>query len=302
MKFADAHCDTLFTFLDNPFNTEKAAWNINKFKSVNGILQYTDICVLPPNHGDSALRIAISAIGNIYKHLNDDINILFTKNDFKPDKINIILALEGASPIIDDINNLYAFHKLGIRAITLTWNHRNFIADGIGVGSNYGLTDFGKLFIKEMQKLNMIIDVSHLNEAGFKDVCEIIDAPFTATHSNAYTIYNHPRNLKDYQIKEIFQRNGFIGLNFYSDFIDSNTNLQIVKSKFYNHLEHFLKLGGENNIGFGADFDGMDKSPFKDVLSYLEIIDYLASEMKLSIDTIEKIAYKNLLDFTLRII
>ena len=67
MRIADAHCDTFFEFKNNPFDSEQAAWNVEKFKSVNGVLQYGAICVLPPNHGDSALRIAFSALGNIYK-------------------------------------------------------------------------------------------------------------------------------------------------------------------------------------------------------------------------------------------
>ena len=298
MRIADAHCDTLTAFPADPFNTEKAAWNAAKFFSTGGFLQYMAIYTPPEITGDSAFRFAGNNIGNFFRTKPAGINLIKTKTDFDHNKVNILLSLEGASPIINDINNLYAFYNLGVRAMGLTWNHRNFVGDG--VDENFGLTKFGKEVIIEMEKLKMLIDVSHLNVAGFNDVAETITGTFIASHSNSYSVLNHKRNLNDEQIKEIIARKGFIGLNFYSTFIGAQGD-DIVKS-FLKHVEHFLELGAEDVLGFGADFDGMDLSPFADVMSYSTILSLFKDTLKLTDEVIEKIFYKNLMDVTLKII
>jgi membrane dipeptidase len=298
MKVADAHCDTLTKYPENFYFSEEAHWNISKFSACGGILQYFAIFTPAEYAGDSALRFATTAIGNFLRKPDDKINFLERRNDFDESKINILLSIEGAAPIINDISNLYAFHKLGVRAMGLTWNHRNFVADGID--TDYGLTTFGIEVIQEMEKLNMIIDVSHLNTAGFDDVVKHTAKPFIASHSNARAIFDHRRNLYDEQILEIINRGGFIGMNFYSEFIgkrDLNLKLEMMR-----HIEHILSLGGENVLGMGADFDGIPDTPFSDAASYTEIAELLASELGLSQNVIDKIMYKNLVDCTLKLI
>ena len=302
MKTADAHCDTLYAFPGNPFNTPEAAWNIEKFNSANGVLQYMDICVLPPNHGDSAMREAVTALGNFHKRKPEEIQLLEKSKDYDEKKINIILSLEGASPLIDDISNLHAYHRLGVRAITLTWNHRNFIADGVGVKDGFGLTGFGKDVVSEMEKLGMIVDVSHLNEAGFKDLCDIAQKPFIASHSNAYDVHAHERNLKEWQAKEIIARKGFIGLNFYSQFLTDSKDREHQIQSLLNHAAYYLNLGAGDVLGIGADFDGIPESPYPDVTSYPELAELFLKELKLSEEQVEKIMYKNLVDYTLKMI
>ena len=181
----------------------------------------------------------------------------------------------------------------------MTWNHRNFVADGVGEESNYGLTNFGKEVVATMEKLGMIVDVSHLNEAGFYHLCDIATKPFMASHSNANTISQHVRNLKDDQIKEIVNRKGFIGLNFYSKFIDESDDREILIDKFLKNVDYMLNKGCENILGLGADFDGIDESPFANVLAYSEIAELLSDRLKLDDNQIEKIMYKNLIDYTL---
>lgn len=300
MKAADAHCDTLLNFVENPFHSEEACWNIDKFRSAGGTLQYMAVCMEPPFHGDSALRFAATAYGSFWRHKPADVVHLAKAEDYDEDKLNIVLALEGASPIIDDMNNLYAFYQMGMRAMTLTWNHRNFLGDG--VFNDYGLTGFGREVVKEMEKLRIIVDVSHLNTAGFDDVCEISEKPFAATHSNSREIYEHPRNLYDEQIKEIFRREGFIGINVYSVFLDESRDRKILLDKFLRNVEHMLELGGEDRLGLGADFDGMDESPFEDARCYGEIREMLAKDLHLNESVIDKILYTNLRDFTLKMI
>lgn len=301
MKVADAHCDTLTKF-DDPFHSEKAMWNLENFKKVNGVLQFMAVFTPPEYEGDSALRFAVDYLGLFHRNKPDKIQHLRNKNDFNSDKVNVLLTLEGASPLINNINNLYAFYNLGVRLITLTWNHRNFVADGVGEESDYGITNFGKEVVATMEQLGMIVDVSHLNETGFYHLCDIATKPFIASHSNANTISPHKRNLKDEQINEILNRGGFIGLNFYSKFIDESGDRNILIDKFLRNVDYMLNLGCENILGLGADFDGIDDSPFANVLAYQEIAELLSNELKLDDAIIEKIMYKNLIDYTMKII
>jgi len=165
------------------------------------------------------------------------------------------------------------------------------------VDNDYGLTQFGIDAIREMEKLGIIIDVSHLNINGFDDVVKYTNKPFIASHSNSAQICNHKRNLSNEQIREIINRNGFIGINVYSEFLGNQDD--DLKRKFLEHIEHILDLGGENILGIGADFDGMELSPFKDVTDYPLMAEMLRNDLKLKDQTIEKIMYKNLTDFTL---
>ncbi len=295
MKIADAHCDTLTKFADDPFYSEEAHWNLEKFKEVGGILQYFALFTPPEFSGDSAIRFALSSIGNYYSKNDGLTNLILSKDDFNFEKVNIILSLEGASPIINDLNNLHAFYNLGVRAMGLTWNNRNYVGDGID--NSYGLTSFGIELIQEMEHLNMIIDVSHLNENGFNDVVSNTQKPFIASHSNAFNIFKHPRNLKDDQILEIIRRGGFIGMNFYPDIItDDKSNL---KKGLLKHIEYMLKLGAEDVLGLGADFDGIPYAPFADVRGYSELEQLLHNELTLNDELIDKIMYKNLVDYTI---
>ncbi len=292
MKIADAHCDTLTTFPNNPFFEETAHWNVTNYRKLGGILQYMAIYTPAEYAGSDAANYALRAAGNLHKNLPDECNLLKKPSDWNDDKLNILMTLEGASPIINSIENLSAFYQLGVRAITLTHNHRNFLADG--VGSDYGLTDFGKEIVLECEKLKIIVDVAHLSDRGFDDVVNITNKPFMASHSNCRELCNMPRNLTDYQIKEIVSKKGFIGLNLYTKFVsdrDDNLTLQFCK-----HIEHFLQLGAENVLGLGADLDGIPEIPFID---YEGIYRVLANVLRLDDAVVEKIMNKNLINITM---
>lgn len=307
MIIADAHCDTLTKFPENPFDSNTAQWNANDFYNMNGRLQYFAIFTPPELSGDAAAKFAHRTIGNFYQKKNDKIQHLESASDYDSTKVNILLSLEGASPIINDIALLHAFYKSGIRAMGLTWNHRNFVADG--VDNPYGLTEFGKEVVQEMEKIGMIIDVSHLNVAGFDDVVKHTSKAFIASHSNSRIIRDHKRNLYDEQIQEIIRRKGFIGINFYSPFLgDENQsenhqhNNQNLKLQFIKHVEHFLNLGCEDILGLGADFDGIDYTPFDGIKFYDEAFELLSKELQISESILNKFKGQNLLDYTLRML
>lgn len=268
---------------------------------MGGVLQYFAIFTPPELTGNEAVAFAFRAIGDFIKFKPNNVNLLLNKSDFDTNKLNILLSIEGATPLVNDDSFLFAFYQLGIRAIGITWNHRNFLADGID--EPFGLTKYGREIIRKMEKLGIIVDVSHLNNQGFRDVCEIANKPFIASHSNAKSIINHPRNLEDWQIKEIIERGGFIGLNFYSEFISGSYKLSLTDelNYFRQHIEHFLNLGAIDVLGFGGDFDGITRSPFRNVRDY-EVIYNLLTEMKLNETEIQKLFADNLINYTLKML
>jgi len=198
-------------------------------------------------------------INRFYKELEKNPNVKHVKSgeDLKSDsKIKVILGIEGGEAIEGSFDRLYEVYKLGVRLIGLTWNTPNEISDTAASPKN-GLTEFGRQLIPKMESLNMMVDVSHISEKGFWDVCEISKKPFIASHSNSKTIKNHNRNLTDEQFKALIKKGGVAGINLYPLFLGENANISTAVS----HIEHFLSLGGEDNIGIGADFDGIDFLP-----------------------------------------
>ena len=165
-------------------------------------------------------------------------------------------SLEGGEPLRskEDVAHI---HELGIRFATLTWNAANQLAGG--VESSEGLTQLGRNIVREMEKYGIITDVSHLNDRSFWDVMRASNWPVIASHSCSRSVHNHPRNLTDEQFRAICSRGGVVGINFYPKFLNGRKKAGI--KNILKHIDHFLKLGGENNIGLGSDFDGVDFLP-----------------------------------------
>jgi membrane dipeptidase len=188
---------------------------------------------------------------------NPDLFVLIKNSkdfdEIKNNKIGFILALEGANSIEDDFSRLYKYYDLGVRSIALTHNTRNQFADGCAENQAGGLTDLGKNFIEELNKLNILIDLSHISEPSFWDVLDIIEKPPIATHSNAKTLCNHARNLTDAQIESIAERNGVIGMNFFNMFIDEDKTSVTVEG-LVDHIDYIVDLVGIDHVGLGPDF------------------------------------------------
>lgn len=170
-------------------------------------------------------------------------------SDFKA-----ILMVEGGLLLGKDISRVSELKNKNVKILTLTWNNENTIASG--ALSNGGLKPFGKQVIYELEKQNIVIDVSHLNQESFWDVVKVTKKPFIATHSNAYDICGHVRNLKADQIREIKNVGGIIGLNFYKLFLEKNCKNGV--NALIKHIDYFLKLGCEDVLAVGSDFDGAD--------------------------------------------
>ena len=174
-------------------------------------------------------------------------------------KISAILAIEGGEALMGSIANLEHFFNRGVRILGLTWNRENELGFGQATGSGQGLKPFGIECVQKMDELGMIVDVSHLNEAGFWDVHKTSTRPYMASHSNTYSILQHNRNLKDDQITAIVESGGIIGFNMYPAFITSNRTAVI--DDIMTHFKHFIQIGAGSNIGLGCDFDGIDSTP-----------------------------------------
>ncbi len=166
-------------------------------------------------------------------------------------KAAAFLSIEGAELIGCDVSRLKEMHRLGVRALNLTWNHPNSLVCASG------LTELGRSFVSCCNELGIIIDVSHLTDEAFWEVIELSGDPIMASHSNSRALCNHRRNLTDEQFRSIIRKRGVAGINLYAEFLGENPDIDTV----IGHIEHFLCLGGEKSIALGCDFDGCDRLP-----------------------------------------
>jgi membrane dipeptidase len=180
-------------------------------------------------------------------------------------KIAAILALEGAEAIDQDLTVLGILHRLGIRIGSLTWNRRTMFADG--AGESGGLTRLGMDLVRAMQELRIIVDVSHLSEQSFWSVIELSQQPIVATHSNARSVCDHPRNLTDAQLKAVAKSGGVIGILIHPGVIDpEHASIERV----IDHISHIANAIGIDHLALGADFiadlGGIDQTPAREWL------------------------------------
>lgn len=218
----------------------------------------------------------------LYKSILKDFKEKLSK---KPDNLTPYFSVEGGAVIEDDIDRLYALNEDGVRILTLTWNGENRIAGGSK--TDKGLTHFGKRVIKEMNDLNMLCDLSHLNEKSFYSAAELADYPI-ATHSNCKAVFDCPRNLSDKQLKLIAQKGGIVGLCLYPKFLGGE-----VFDRLYQNIYHLLELGMENNIAVGSDFDGADMAAELCDISKIPILYAKLLEKGINESILQKIFYKN---------
>lgn len=180
---------------------------------------------------------------------------------FAQGKMAAFLSVEGAEQLNCDLLRLEdAYHK-GVRMINLTWNYENALSGSNHMAPEKGLTPLGVAFVRRMQELGMLVDVSHLSDPGFWDVARLsqeADIPFVASHSNCRALCPHKRNLTDEQLTTIIRCRGVVGMNFCGEFISQDIpTLEGVAA----HVEHIWGLGGEQAVALGGDWDGCDLIP-----------------------------------------
>jgi membrane dipeptidase len=233
---------------------------------------YGDTARMPkPMDASYAQNYALASIGMFHRMVaagNGEIKIVRTADDLRDCVDRGVFAtelhLEGAEPIDEKLESLPAFYEMGVRSIGLVWSRPNIFASGVPFkfpstpDTGPGLTDTGKALVKSCNELGILIDVSHLNEAGFWDVAGLTTAPIVATHSCVHAISPSARNLTDKQLDAIRDSDGIVGVNFHVGFIraDGEDNAETPLSLFADHFDYLVDRIGIDRVGFGSDFDG----------------------------------------------
>ncbi len=267
MTIIDTHCDVLSKMLNDPhidFRDEHSGLDASLPRLIRGNVAAQCFAVyLPERIATPRFEHVLQCVDLFYTKIVSHPRMMFVKTRadlelaLQGGKIGALLTLEGAEGLEGNLANLRILFYLGARMIGLTWNHANWAADGVMEPRQGGLTAKGKALVKECNRLGMIVDVSHLAERGFWQLTEIAARPFVASHSNAQAVCPHPRNLNDEQIKAIIDMDGRIGVTFVPPFV--NSRREPVVSDLLLHIEHICALGGVNHIGFGSDFDGIER-------------------------------------------
>lgn len=259
----DAHSDLLMKLWKNPRLNEYSDPSLQTPVSalLNGKAKVQCLAIFLPDTVPANLRLemALVQIQLFYEKVAKykRIKLIKSKSDIdslKFDETGIILTMEGCEPISKNVRLFDIFFQLGVRSFGLTWNWANVFADGALEKRNAGLTQWGEKLIKIANRHRVWTDVSHLSEKSFWDTVALAKYPI-ASHSNSYSLCPHPRNLKDDQIKALIKKNGVIGITFVPEFINKTPRIKDILS----HIDHVCSLGGERHIGFGSDFDGIDK-------------------------------------------
>lgn len=213
-------------------------------------------------------------------------------------KMSAMLSIEEGAAIDGSIANLRNFYRLGVRLMTLLWNYPNQIGypNFQFTHKDKGLTEFGMEVVAEMNRLGMLIDVSHLSDGGFYDVARLSRKPFVASHSNSRVCTMHERNLTDDMIKLLAEKGGIMGLNIESFFLNEGepTTMSTV-GDMVRHLKHIKNIGGIDIMAVGTDFDGTMHSSEINHIGEMEKLSSALKKNLFSEEEIDKIYYKNAL-------
>ena len=177
-----------------------------------------------------------------------------------------VMHMEGAEAIDANLDALHSFHAMGLRSLGPVWSRPTIFGHGVPFrfpgtpDTGAGLTEAGKRLIRACNALKIMVDLSHLNEAGFNDIAALSDAPLVATHSNAHAVTPSTRNLTDRQLAVIRDSGGLAGLNFATVFLreDGKRSAAMGWDPVLRHLDHLITHLGEDGVGFGSDFDGAE--------------------------------------------
>lgn len=308
-KIIDAHCDTLSELADRggSFENNGLCISLDKLRAYGGYVQFFAAWL------DDAERAPLQRVLLLIDRFNTELSkcsgtmlqVLSAEDfgkAFLEKKVGAMLTVENGKCLEGSLSNLRILYRLGVRAMTLTWNGANELGDGVMEHSGGGLTEFGRSVVAEMNHLGMMIDVSHISEKGFWEVLSLSGAPVMASHSNAHRVAGHQRNLTDEQIRALAGKGGVIGLNVYPAFLSDAGRAGL--EDCLGHIEHILAVGGEDCLGLGSDFDGF-APPMTENLAgpegYINL--FLLLEQKgFSPRLIDKISHGNFLRFAKRIL
>ena len=323
MKVADMHCDTMAEIFyalrdgkDCGLKNNQLHIDLEKMVKGDYLIQNFAMFVSLKNY-KNPLEHCLELIDVFYNQLelnHDRIALALNYNDIIKNqslgKISAMLTIEEGGVTKCSLAHLRNFYRLGVRMLTLTWNYENGIGypncqllegetpDFQHPNTIKGLTEFGIDFIHEMERLGMIIDVSHLSDAGFYQVLENTTKPFVASHSNARKKCNHVRNLTDDMIRKLADRGGVIGMNYCPSFLyDVKTEEEAVGTidAIVDNIKHIVLVGGYECVGLGSDYDGIPSHKELPDASYLPLLAEALRNAGMKQHEIEAIFNKNVL-------
>ena len=284
----DLHCDTALELLGRPDRAERSLRKNNchiDLERAGKLAGYCQCfaCFTTPAMQEwmnvSPVTVFEKEIAVLQKNLCENRNVIsqaFTAEDIETNfckgKMSAVFTIEGPAGFGFDPSLLENLYQIGFRITSLGWNEKNPLAGSNVTGG--GLTDIGREYVKEAQRLGMIVDVSHISDEAFWDIMDITQAPIVATHSNARAVCDHSRNLTDEMFLEICKTGGVAGFNLYDAFVGENADLD----KVCDHFLHFMELDPDGkHIALGGDLDGCDTLPkgFSGVESYPDLADKL---------------------------
>lgn len=323
MKVADMHCDTIAELFDNQKKGEEGSLLENRLHLDLNRMEEGDYGLQ-----NFALFTHLQRTEKPFEHAMELADLFFCQMEAYEDKIGIVrsyqdieknweagrmsamLTIEEGGVCQGNLSFLRTFYRLGVRMMTLTWNFPNELAypnriiwEGPEAGTctpdtTHGLTETGIAFLEEMERLGMIIDISHLNDAGIWDVFKYTKKPFVASHSNARTVASHPRNLTDDMIRTLAERGGVAGINYCTDFLrdwkTGESKLSRV-SDMVLHMKHMKQIGGIECIGLGSDFDGIGGELEMKSAKDLPLLEWEMKKQGFTSSETEAVFYKNVL-------
>ena len=314
MKVVDMHCDTIGELwkaekAGKPISLRSNSLHIDLEKMQKGdyLLQNFAMFVFLGREKDPLVNVLemIDVYNRAMAENADIIGPVLNYEDIEKNraagKLSGMLTIEEGAVLKGNPYVVRSLYQLGVRMLTLTWNFENEIgypntivkAKDYDPSRHYGLKPEGIEIVREMNRVGMIVDVSHLGDDGFWDVVKYCDGPFVASHSNARAVCNHTRNMTDDMIRALADKGGVMGLNFCGDFLNPNGKSRV--EDMVRHAKHIINVGGSDILGLGTDYDGIDGDL---ELDHCDKMPLLAQEMErqgFSTQQIEKIFYGNVL-------
>lgn len=303
MNVIDLHCDALSKLLQYPEQSFEASdlIDVTLEQLIKADYRLQVLAIYIPDEYPKTIYTLLKMIDIFYSKVLKYSELIWvrTKSDlqrcFDSGKIGVMLSIEGVECLEANLYMSSITKQLGIEAIGLTWNRQNWAAEGVLAQTQTGLTPLGKQFLNKMQMNGTILDVSHLSIKSFDDVVLCYNGPIWASHSNCFSICQHPRNLNDEQIKTLINKHAIIGLTYVPQFVKAQGDVYI--DDLIKHINHIILLGGAGNIALGSDFDGIDS--YVNQLRKPDDVKLLLRQVEESfgLEVTEAIAWKNAFTF-----
>ena len=297
----DLHCDTIMQLLDHPDSGDlyRNTWKIDIEKLQKAHSKVQDFALFinlgetndPYGRYEEMRNLCTTQIHLYGEHIQHVLSYQDVESVYESGKIGALMSIEEGGVLGGDLDKLKQAYQDGVRLITLTWNYPNGLGEPHCGEQHKKLTPKGIEFVEVMQDLGIIVDCSHLNDAGTEQLGDILDVPFVASHSNAREVTAHTRNLPDNLIKLIANKGGVIGLNFAQSFLGTSPVSRI--DDIVKHGLYLINKGGEDVVALGTDFDGIKpKTEIKDASEMYRLYDAF-KEAGLSVEQCEKLFWKN---------